>query len=130
TCTSGAGRPVGTAGAAGCANGRLRRGAAGGPGRDPAGEDPTMEADRKRAVAEERVVEVAQRERVAEARLLVGPEREEEDLAEQVRELVRRGVRVAPDLGPGVRFLEARLLDEEPDRLVDADLAAVQSDVA
>ena len=74
-------------------------------------------------------MEVAEREGVAETGLLVGPQPEEEDLAEQVRELVGRRVRVAPDLGPGIRFLEARLLDEEPDGLVDADLAAVHADV-
>src|SRR4051812_16954816 len=90
--------------------------------REPLGEDPAMEADRQRAVVEQRVVEGSQREGAPEPALLVRSKSEQQHLAEQVRQLVGRGVRIAPDLGPGVRLLEARLLDEEPDRLVHGDL--------
>src|SRR4051794_11468277 len=79
----------------------------------PLAQQTTVEADRERAVAKQRVVEIAQREGAAQPRLLVGAELEQKDLAEQVRQLVRRRVRVAPDLGPRVRGLEGRLVDEE-----------------
>ena len=46
---------------------------------------------------------------IAEPGLLVRAELEQEDLAEQVRQLVGRRVGVAADLGAGVRLLEARL---------------------
>ena len=71
-------------------------------------EEPPVEADRQRAVLEQRVVEAAQAERDPEAALLVGPQLEQQDLAQQVGQLVGRRVRVAVDLGPGVRLLEAR----------------------
>ena len=80
-----------------------------------------MEADGQRTVVEQRVVERPQVENaIAEPCLLVGPELEEQDLAEQIRQLVGRRVGVAVDLGPGIRLLEARLVDEELGRLVDA----------
>ena len=88
-----------------------------------------MEADRQRAVVEQRVVERAEVEPRPESLLLVGPELQQQDLAEQVGELVGRRVRVAIDLRPGVRPLEARLVDEEVRRLLDADLAAVHPHV-
>src|SRR6185369_1273644 len=79
TCTSGASgpvrRPLGTA-APTCAprpGGSCLR-------RDPLGKDPAMEADREGAVAEQRVVEFAQREGAAEAALLVGAEAEQQHL--------------------------------------------------
>ena len=70
-----------------------------------------------------------QRERVAEPALLVGAQLEEQRATEQVRQGIGRPVGVPLDLGAGVGPLEARLLDEEVDRLVDGQLAAVQPDV-
>ena len=81
------------------------------------------------AVAQQRVVEALQAEPVAEAALLVGAELEQQHLAQQVGQLVGRRVGVAVDLGPGVGVLEAGVLDQEGDGLVDADLAAVHPDV-
>ena len=53
------------------------------------------------------------------AALLVVAQPQEQDLAQQVAELVRRRVGVAVDLGLGVGVLEAGVLDQEVDRLVD-----------
>ena len=89
-----------------------------------------VEADRQRAVARAACRGSRAGENAApRRRLLVGAELEQEDLAEQVRQLVGRRVRVAADLGPGVRGLEARLGDQEAGRVVDRDLAAVHPDV-
>src|SRR5688572_2510171 len=92
-------------------------------------QEPAMEADRERAVVEERVVERAQVERSAEPALLVIAELEKEDLAEEIRQLVCRRVGVAIDLGPRVGRLEARVADEEVGRLVGGQLAPVHPDV-
>ena len=77
------------------------------PVRLPAVEQPAVEADRQRPVAQQRVVEALEAERVAEAALLVGAQPEEERPAEQVRQGIGRPVRVPLDLGAGVRALEA-----------------------
>src|SRR5436190_19640111 len=104
TCTrSGSGGPGGAAPA-------VRAAVAVGAGvrrAEALAQDPAVEADRERPVLHEGVVEVAQRERVAEARLLVGPKLEQQDLAEQVGELVGRRRGVATDLGASVRHLAA-----------------------
>ena len=64
-------------------------------------------------------MEALEAERVAEPALLVGPELEQQDLAQQVAELVGRRVRVAEDLGLGVGCSKAGVLDQEGGRLVD-----------
>ena len=111
TCTESAPRGARCSGAVGRASGPIR-----GTGGVP--EEAPVEADRQGAVAEERVVERPKAEPIAEPPLLVRAELEEQDLAEQVRQLVRRRVGVAVDLGPGVGLLEARLLDQELGRLL------------
>ena len=85
-----------------------------------AGQQASVEADRQRPVAQQRVVEVPQREGVAEAALFVGAQLQQQRPTEQVRQRIRRPVRVPLDLGAGVVALEPGLLDEEVDRLVDA----------
>ena len=88
-----------------------------------------MECDRDAARVEQRVVERAQRERRSEAQPLVRAQPEQQDLAEQVGEVVRRRARVPVDLGGRVRSLEAGVLDEGLDGLADADLAPMEPDV-
>src|SRR4029453_15531078 len=81
-----------------------------------AGQQAAVEADRQRAVAQERVVEAAQREGVAEPALLGRPKLEQKRPTEEVRQGVGGAVRVPLDLGLGVVALEARVLHEEVDR--------------
>jgi hypothetical protein len=88
-----------------------------------------VEADRQGAVVEQGVVERPEVETRSQALLLVSTELEQEDLTEQVRKLVRRRVRVAIHLGPGVRPLEARLGDEKVGGLLDTEFATVHPDV-
>jgi hypothetical protein len=64
-----------------------------------------------------------------QASLLVVAQPEEQRLAEQVAQLVRGRVGVAEDLGLRLRALEAGVIDEEVDRSLDADLAAMEADV-
>src|SRR6478752_3582161 len=92
---------------------RRGRGVGARGGAEAFAQEASMEADRERAVAQQDVVEVTERERAPQAGLLVGAELEQEDLAQQVRQLVSRRVRVAPDLRPGIRGLEAGLGDQE-----------------
>ena len=73
-----------------------------------AAQQPAVEADRQRAVAQQRVVERPQGEgRAAPAALLLA-QAEDQHLAQQVAQLVAGRVRVAADLGPGVGDLERR----------------------
>ncbi len=74
-------------------------------------------------------MEVAQRESVAKALLLVLAQPQQHDLAEQVAQLVRRRIGVAVHFGRGLGSLEARFIDQELDGILDTDLAAVQPDV-
>src|SRR3990172_5460465 len=94
-----------------------------------AGQEPAVEADRQPAVAEERVVERAERERAPQPPPLVVAQAEDQDLPEQVRKGVGRRRGVAPDLGQGVGALEPGVLDEEVGRRLDRDLAPMHPDV-
>ena len=88
-----------------------------------------MEADRQASVPQQRVVEVAERKFAPLPSLLVGSQLEEQHLAEEIRKLVAGCVGIAAHLGPRIRLLEARVLDEEADRVVNADLAPVHANV-
>src|SRR3954465_12811931 len=113
------------------ASARSRAGASGADTRfvELAIEEATMEADRQRAVSQQGVVKLLQRERIAEPSPLVVAKTEDQHLPEQVAELVAGRVRVALDLGSRVRRLEGGVLDEEGDGFVDTDLTAVHADV-
>ena len=69
--------------------------------------------DRQRAVAEQRVVEVAEAERVAEAAPLVRPQLEQEDLAEEVHSWYVGVYVYRSTSARAFDSLERRLLDEE-----------------
>ena len=76
----------------------------------------------------ERVVEPRERELVDRPALVLA-QPQQQDLAQQVAQRVGRRVRVAMDLGRRVGSLEARVLDQELDRLADIDLAPMKPDV-
>src|ERR1022692_703430 len=88
-----------------------------------------MEADREATVAQERVVESAQVERATQPYALVRTKLQEQDLAQQVRQLIGGRVRITADLGPRVGGLEARLLDQPGFGLSHSDLASMHPDI-
>ena len=74
-----------------------------------AGHEASVEADRQGAVAQQRVVEGLQRERVAEAPLFVGAQPQQEGPAEQVlRSPAHPFTRELLDAVPGRRVEVAR----------------------
>src|SRR5436309_5655332 len=81
---------------------------------------------REGAGVQERVVEELVRVRVAHRALHVRAEPLDQVLADEVRELVRRGVRIPLHLREGAGALHPRLPDEQVDRVVERHPAAVK----
>src|SRR5437870_3127954 len=84
---------------------------------------------RQRAGVEDRIVEELVRIRFPESLLHVVAQLDDEILADQVRQLVRRIVRVPFHLCDRAGALHPRLPHQEVDRLVEGHLARVQVDV-